>query len=84
MTMKLRAELGLRDPDDTYQALIEMIDGLDPERSRLVMAKLILLLANHIGSQEVIDEAIAAARGDPQAGDPRGPGPEPNAANARL
>ena len=79
MTTKLRADLGLLDPDDTYQALIDMIDGLDPEQSRLVMAKLILLLANHIGERQVIDEAIAAARGDAEANDPRGPErPEPN------
>ena len=79
MATKLRAELGLLDPDDTYQALIDMIDGLDPEQSRLVMAKLILLLANHIGDRQVIDEAIAAARGEAESNDSRGPErPEPN------
>ena len=33
MAAKLRAELGLRDPDGTYQTLLDMIDGLDAAQS---------------------------------------------------
>jgi len=48
--------------DDFYQALIDSHRGLDDEQSRLVNARLILLLANHIGDPRVLGEALAAAR----------------------
>jgi len=48
--------------DDFYQALIDSHRGLDDEQSRLVNARLILLLANHIGDLRVLGEALAAAR----------------------
>lgn len=62
MKSDLRAELGITDPDGFYERLIEAHDGLDDEQSRLVNAKLILLLANHIGDREVLDQALAAAQ----------------------
>ncbi len=49
-------------PDDFYQALLELHCGLTDEESRLANAKLILLLANHIGDQAVLDEALRIAR----------------------
>ena len=55
-------KLNLSDPDDIYEALINLHDGLSEEQSRKVNAKLILLLANHIGDQRVIREAIEIAR----------------------
>ncbi len=61
---ELRQDLGFDDADAVYEALIDMIGDLDDDTARLVMAKLILLLANHIGDAEVIDQAIAAARKD--------------------
>lgn len=51
-------------PDDFYDELIGLHRGLDDEQSALVNAKLILLLANHIGDSEVIRAAMAAARED--------------------
>jgi hypothetical protein len=48
--------------DEFYQLLIDAHRDLDDERSRLVNARLILLLANHIGDLRVLREAIAAAR----------------------
>jgi len=48
--------------DDVYNALIEMHEGLTPEQSQVVDAKLILLLVNHVGDFEVLREAIALAR----------------------
>ena len=50
-------------PDDFYQALIELHRDLTPEQSAKVNAKLILLLANHVGDMQVLREAFAAARG---------------------
>jgi hypothetical protein len=49
-------------PDDFYDALIEIHRDLSPEQSQLVNAKLILLLANHIGDLEVLRHAMAKAR----------------------
>ena len=51
----------LDDPDGLFEALVEAHRGLDPEASRRLDARLILLLANHIGSVAVVREAIAAA-----------------------
>jgi uncharacterized protein DUF2783 len=60
----LRVELGLERPDDMYDALMRTFDGLTEEQSQLVMAKLILLLANHIGDAQVLSEALAIAKDD--------------------
>ena len=59
-------------PDDFYEALIETHSGLDDAQSALVNAKLVLLLANHIGDLDVLRAALAAAREDvaPQGGHP--------------
>lgn len=51
-------------PDDFYEAVLQMHRGLTDAQSALVNAKLILLLANHIGDAAVLGEAMAAARHD--------------------
>ena len=48
--------------DDFYEQLIATHAGLSDEHSRLVNARLVLLLANHIGDLEVLRQALAAAR----------------------
>lgn len=48
--------------DDFYEMLINTHRDLSDEASRLVNARLILLLANHIGDLRVLKEALAAAR----------------------
>lgn len=48
--------------DDFYDLLIDTHRGLDDAASRLVNARLVLLLANHIGDLSVLREAMAAAR----------------------
>jgi hypothetical protein len=62
--MKLNTEPNIERPDDFYEALIELHRGLTEEQSRQVNARLILLLANHIGDMEVLGEAMAAAKED--------------------
>jgi len=52
----------LEAPDDFYQALIEAHQGLSTEESHAFNARLILVLANHIGSLAVLREAFDAAR----------------------
>ena len=48
--------------DDFYEMLIEGHRGLADAQSELLNARLVLLLANHIGDLRVLREAIAAAR----------------------
>ena len=62
MTGTLRTEPRIPDPDGFYAALMDAHRGLDAEASRRLDARLVLLLANHIGDQAVLLEAIAAAR----------------------
>ncbi len=50
-------------PDDFYERLVAMHRDLDERESALVNARLILLLANHIGDAAVLDEAMRIARG---------------------
>ena len=49
-------------PDDLYEQLIELHRDLSPEESQAVNARLILLLANHIGDPDVLSEAIKLAK----------------------
>ena len=60
--MRLNIEPNLPAPDDFYEALIDMHRDLTPRESELVNAKLILLLANHIGDRDVLREAMVRAR----------------------
>ena len=62
MTGKLITEPRVADPDGLYATLVEAYRGLDEAASQRLNAKLILLLANHIGDAGVIDEAIGIAR----------------------
>lgn len=50
--------------DDFYAALIEAHHDLSDEQSERLNARLILLLANHIGDIAVIRQALALARRD--------------------
>jgi hypothetical protein len=60
--MPLITTAHLESPDDFYEALIAAHDGLDTDASHALNARLVLLLANHIGTLDVLREALAAAR----------------------
>ncbi|MBL4852891.1 DUF2783 domain-containing protein [bacterium AH-315-J19] len=47
--------------DDVYEALIKAHDGLSIADSAKLNANLILLLVNHIGSYDIVTEAIEKA-----------------------
>ncbi|MDZ7861772.1 DUF2783 domain-containing protein [Acidovorax sp.] len=49
--------------DDFYEALIASHNGLTPPESHAMNARLILLLANHIGDQATLLHALQLARG---------------------
>ena len=62
MPDRLRTDLRLKDPDAFYQFLTEAHQDLTEEQSQQLNARLILLLANHVGDRAVLAEAMAAAR----------------------
>ena len=48
--------------DAFYEMLLQAHEGLSDEHSDLLNARLVLLLANHIGDLRVLREALALAR----------------------
>lgn len=61
-TGALRRTLNLARPDDIYSAIVDAHRGLSDEQCRAFDARLILLLANHVGDEAVLREALRAAR----------------------
>lgn len=55
-----------QDADTFYEQLLDAHVGLTREQSELLNARLILILANQIGSREVLAECIRAARDLPR------------------
>ena len=62
MSTKLLTEPRIEDPDDFYARLIAMHEGLDSEQSHDLNCKLILLLANYIGDQKTLVDALDIVR----------------------
>jgi hypothetical protein len=60
--MPLITEPNLEAPDPFYEALIETHRDLDEAQSHALNARLVLLLANHVGRHDVLLEALQAAR----------------------
>jgi hypothetical protein len=54
------------DPDAAYRSIIEAHRGLSAEASADLDARLVLVLANHIGDADVLAEAIALAQASSQ------------------
>ena len=52
----------LSDPDGFYAQLLELHEELDQSASDATNARLILVLANHIGDREILSEALMLAR----------------------
>lgn len=52
----------LERPDDFYEALLAAHQGLSTAQSHDLNARLVLLLANHIGTLDTLKAALAAAR----------------------
>ena len=49
-------------PDQFYEALIDTHRDLSEAQSHALNARLVLLLANHIGDLKVLQQALKAAR----------------------
>ena len=60
--MNLRLTPNLPDPDGFYDELLAAHEGLSDADSQALNARLILVLANHIGDRDVLRAALEAAR----------------------
>jgi hypothetical protein len=61
----MKTALNLQDADAFYEQLLDAHEGLTAEQSRLLDARLILLLANQVGDAKVLAECVKAARDVP-------------------
>ncbi|MBK5925547.1 DUF2783 domain-containing protein [Rhodovulum sulfidophilum] len=61
--MKLITDPNLTDPDGFYAELLAAHRGLSDPESQALNARLILILANHVGDRETLTEALELARG---------------------
>ncbi|MFC3052579.1 DUF2783 domain-containing protein [Kordiimonas pumila] len=50
--------------DDFYGSLIRLHDGRKIEDSMRINARLILILANHVGDKDILEQALRLAAGN--------------------
>lgn len=62
--MPLIATSQFKDPDRAFVMLVDARRGLPEDAAAALDAKLVLILANHIGDIDVLKEAIALAKQD--------------------
>lgn len=60
--MPLNRQPNIAHPDAFYEALIAAQRDLSDEQADMFLAKLVLILANHVGDKAVLSEAMALAR----------------------
>jgi hypothetical protein len=60
--MRLIRSPHIAEPDGFYEELVAAQRDLGDEQADMLLAKLVLILANHVGDREVLREAIALAR----------------------
>lgn len=60
--MALITRPNLARPDEVYARLLRAHEGLSPEDSAALNARLVLILANHLGDDAVIEEALRLAQ----------------------
>ena len=59
---QLKIAPNLENADDFYAALLAAHEGLEEADTHTFNARLVLILANHIGNQAVLEAAIDAAK----------------------
>ncbi|MEZ5668572.1 MAG: DUF2783 domain-containing protein [Alphaproteobacteria bacterium] len=57
----MRTDPNLADPDGFYARLVAFHEGRSEDESHRLNAALVLILANHVGDADVIDQALALA-----------------------
>lgn len=60
--MGLTLTPNIADPDGFYDALLAVHDGLSDAESEALNARLVLVLANHIGDRDILKAALEAAK----------------------
>ena len=60
--MPLNRQPAFTDPDAVYAAIVAAHRDLSADASAAFNARLVLILANHIGDSSVISEALEVAR----------------------
>jgi hypothetical protein len=60
--MPLNHQPNIASPDSFYEELIHAQRDMNDEQADMLLAKLVLVLANHVGDRAVLSEAIALAR----------------------
>lgn len=60
--MKLLTSSNFAKPDDAFRTIVEAHRGLQDSASHALDTALVLILANHIGDLDVLNEAIALAK----------------------
>jgi len=58
---QLNTKANIKAPDEFYAELLAVHEGLSKAESDALNARLVLLLANHIGDREVLSQALQAA-----------------------
>ena len=66
----------IADPDGFYAALLAAHRGLSEAESHALNARLVLVLANHIGDLDVLREAMRVARGEIAGAPPEAAAPD--------
>lgn len=61
----MRTDPNIPDADGFYEALLAANEGLSEAESEAFLLRLALLLANQIGDQQALLDAVAAARNSP-------------------
>ena len=57
----LNTEPNIANPDDFYARLLAIHEGKSKAESDALNARLVLILSNHIGDRQVLDQALALA-----------------------
>ena len=60
--MDLKLNPNIPDPDGFYDELLNAHQGLSKEESDALNARLILVLANHVGDRDVLRAALEAVK----------------------
>jgi hypothetical protein len=58
----LQSDLRLQAPDDIYEAVLSLGDGLSDTAAHAALAAFAWLLANHVGDDRIVLEAVAQAK----------------------
>ena len=60
--MPLNHQPNIASPDSFYEELIHAQRDMSDEQADMLVAKLVLILANQVGDRAILSEAIALAR----------------------